>query len=256
MPRSWLAARPRPATLGPPPTEQGWIGGTSPLDAALVTPPPERLPALLADLVDYANREGVDTVAQAAIAHAQLEVIHPFADGNGRVGRVLVSWLLSRRLHLVTPPPVSVRLAADRGGYLAGLATFRLGQHDPWVRWFADAVSAASQAQRALLRRLDELTVRWRGQLAAPRNGRGLRSDASAWAVLDLLPRHLVLTASLVGAGTGQTTRSAGTALRTLVEAGVLVEHAGAPGRLERGRPSRRYVSPELLGLVGSTPLG
>lgn len=68
--------------------EQGWIGGTSPLDAALVTPPPDHLPALLADLCDYANRDDVDPIAQAAVVHAQFEVCHPFADGNGRVGRV------------------------------------------------------------------------------------------------------------------------------------------------------------------------
>ncbi len=99
--------------------EQGWIGGTSPLDAALVTSPPDRLPGLLEDLVGYSNRSDLDPVAQAAIVHAQFEIIHPFADGNGRVGRILVVWLLARRLSLVTPPPVSVRFAADRSGYLA-----------------------------------------------------------------------------------------------------------------------------------------
>ncbi|MGH9069415.1 MAG: Fic family protein [Acidimicrobiales bacterium] len=73
--------------------QQGWIGGTSPFDAHLVTPPPDELPALLADLVDYANRSDVDPIAQAAVAHAQFEIIHPFADGNGRVGRLLVAWV-------------------------------------------------------------------------------------------------------------------------------------------------------------------
>ena len=69
--------------------EQGWIGGTNPFDAHLVTPPADRLGALLDDLLAWVNRDDVDPIAQAAIAHAQFEIIHPFADGNGRIGRVL-----------------------------------------------------------------------------------------------------------------------------------------------------------------------
>ena len=160
--------------------EQGWIGGTSPLDAAFVTPPPERLPALLADLIDYVNRNDPDPVAQAAFAHAQFELIHPFGDGNGRVGRVLVSWLLARLLHLVTPPPVSIRMAADRTGYFAGLTMFRLGMHDPWVRWFAEAVLGSGLTRRALVQRVADLQQQWRARLAAPQRDRALRSDASA----------------------------------------------------------------------------
>ncbi|MFM7095292.1 MAG: Fic family protein, partial [Actinomycetota bacterium] len=70
-------------------TEQGWIGGTSPLDAALVTPPATKIPALVDDLIDFVNRPDLDPILQAAITHAQFELIHPFADGNGRVGRML-----------------------------------------------------------------------------------------------------------------------------------------------------------------------
>ena len=238
--------------------EQGWIGGTSPLDAALVTPPPDRLPELLNDLVDFVNRDDLDPVAQAAFAHAQFELVHPFGDGNGRVGRVLVSWLLARRMHLVTPPPVSIRIAADRSGYLAGLTMFRLGMHDPWVRWFAEAVLGSGRAQRALVQRVADLRGQWRARLAAPRRGRVLRSDASAWTLLDLLPRQLALTATFVAEQTGQTPRAAANALHALVEAGILVEHrvAGAQGRSRgRGRPAVLYVSPDLLALAGSNPL-
>ncbi len=187
--------------------EQGWIGGTSPLDAALVTPPPDRLDELLRDLTAYANRDDLDPVAQTAIAHAQFEIIHPFADGNGRIGRVLISWLLVGRLALVTAPPVSVRLAAERSSYLAGLTLFRLGFHDRWIQWFADAVTGAGRAQVALVDAVTELETRWREQLAAPRDGHALRRDALAWRVLDLLPRHLVLTASLVANELDRTTR-------------------------------------------------
>ena len=233
--------------------EQGWIGGTSPVDAALVTPPPDAVPQLVEDVVAFSNADDIDPIAQAAIAHAQFEVIHPFADGNGRVGRVLVHWVLARRLKLVVPPPVSTRLAADVGGYLAGLVRFRLGEHEPWIQWFATAVSGAGRAQEALVRRVEELRGEWLARLGAPRAGRTLRQDSSAWAILNLLPRHLVLTTEIVAAETGQSTRSASTALGRLVEAGVLTAY-GTAAPQGRGRPAQLYVSSELLGLTGATP--
>ena len=230
--------------------EQGWIGGSSPVDAALVTPPPDRLEPLMADLCRYANRDDVDPVAQAAVAHAQFEVIHPFADGNGRIGRVLVSWLLTRRLSLVTPPPVSIRMAADRDGYLSGLTLFRLGQHEPWIRWFADAVTGAGRAQQALVAQVAELQAEWHRRLGSV-PGRAVRRDALVWQVLRLLPRHLVLDADLVATALDRSPRAARQGLQQLVEAGVLAEHrAAAPGR--PGRPARLFVAPELLAVAAS----
>jgi Fic family protein len=235
--------------------EQGWIGGTSPLDAHLVTPPPEELPALLDDLVVYVNREDVDAVSQAAIAHAQFEIIHPFADGNGRVGRVLVAWIFVRRLSLVTPPPVSTRIAADVGGYGSGLVLFRTGDHRAWVRWFADAVSGAGRTQQELVSSVEKLQRAWRVRLEAPRDGtKRLRSNAAAWRVLDLLPRYVVLTGPTVASELAIPLKSANAALSDLVDAGVLVEH-GTVQPKGRGRPSRLYTSPDLLGLAGSSPL-
>jgi len=235
--------------------EQGWIGGTSPLDAHLVTPPPEEVPGLVDDLVAYANRVDVDAVSQAAIAHAQFEIIHPFADGNGRVGRVLVAWILVRRLSLVTPPPVSTRIAANVGGYSSGLVLFQLGDHNAWVRWFADAVSGAGRAQQELVASVERLQREWRDRLAAPReSAKRLRSNAAAWRVIHLLPRHLIITGPTVAGELAIPLKSANAALRDLVDADILVEH-GTVQPKGRGRPSRLYTSPELLGLAGSNPL-
>ena len=194
-------------------------------------------------------------MSQAAIAHAQFEIIHPFADGNGRVGRVLIAWMLARRLSLVTPPPVSTRIAADVGGYSSGLVLFRLGDHTAWIRWFAEAVSGAGRAQQELVTAVAQLERSWRERLAAPREGtKRLRSNAAAWRVLDLLPRHLVLTGPAVASELAIPLKSANTALRDLADAGVLEEH-GTIQPKGRGRPSRLYTSPELLGLAGSNPL-
>src|SRR5436190_10962166 len=83
--RTLMRGSPTPAQhVGVVRDEQGWIGGTSPLDAHLVTPPPDEVPALLDDLVGYVNRDDVDPLSQASIAHAQFDIIHPVADGNGR----------------------------------------------------------------------------------------------------------------------------------------------------------------------------
>lgn len=254
--RTLMTGSPTPAHhVGALRTEQGWIGGTSPLDAHLVTPPPADVPALVEDLVAYVNRGDVDPVSQAAIAHAQFEIIHPFADGNGRIGRVLVAWILVRRLSLVTAPPVSTCIAADVGGYVSGLVLFRTGDHNAWVRWFADAVSGAGRAQQELVASVERLQSEWRVRLAAPREGaKRLRSNAAAWRVLDLLPRHLVLTGPTVAAELTIPLKSANAALRALADAGILVEH-GAVQPKGRGRPSRLYTSAELLGLTGSNPL-
>lgn len=254
--RTLMTGSPTPSRhIGVVRDEQGWIGGTSLLDAHLVTPPPEYLPDLLDDLVAYVNATDVDPVSQAAIAHAQFELIHPFADGNGRVGRVLIACVLVRRLALVTPPPVSTGIAADVGGYSSGLVLFRLGQHEQWVQWFADAVSGAGRAQQDLVTAVQQLRGAWNERLSAPRDGaRRLRSNAAAWRALELLPRHFVLTAPVVAAELGVPLKTASAALRDLVAAGVLVDH-GTVRAAGPGRPRRLYTSPELLGLAGSSPL-
>jgi Fic family protein len=257
--RSWhetlMADSPTPQRLvGRVRDEQGWIGGTSPFDAVLVTPPPDALPGLLDDLLGYVNRDDVDPVTQAAVAHAQFEIIHPFGDGNGRVGRVLIAYILTRRMSLLTPPPVSTGIAADVFGYSAGLASFRLGDHDSWIGWFATAVTGAGAAQQALVQRVEDLKVAWRDRVGSLDRGRAVRADSSVWKVLDLLPMHLVLTASLLQQHLGLSNLTARRTLQSLTDAGVLVGHPGGSSA-GRGRPQNVYVCPDLLGLTGSTPL-
>jgi Fic family protein len=233
--------------------EQGWIGGTSPLDATLVTPPPAELPRLLDDLVAYGNREDVDPVAQAAIAHAQFENIHPFGDGNGRVGRVLVAWILTRRLGLLIPPPVSVSIAADVGGYGSGLTLFRMGDHLRWVSWFADAVAQGGKAQRSLVGWLGELRSQWLSRLEDA-DVRKPRRDAALFDVLELMPRHLVFTTRILERELGISRKAAGETLRRLAAVGVLTEYGTVPPA-GAGQPAALYVSRELLGLAGSSAL-
>ena len=96
---------------------QNWIGGrrNNPSDARYVPPPEDHVPALMSDLIDFIDRDDLPAIAQAAITHAQFETIHPFVDGNGRVGRCLIHVVLRRRdVARSFVPPISVVLAARR----------------------------------------------------------------------------------------------------------------------------------------------
>jgi Fic family protein len=232
--------------------EQGWIGGTSPLDAHLVTPPASELAALLNDLITYVNHEDVDPVAQAAISHAQFEIIHPFGDGNGRIGRVLVAWVLTRRLALFVPPPVSVAIAADVAGYSSGLVLFRQGDHRRWITWFADAVASGGRDQRALIKNVEQIKQQWRDRLTGTE--RKPRSDAAVFAALNLLPRHLVLTSRILSDELGISRKASLATLHRLVRVGILTEQ-GTVSSQTSGQPASLFVSRDLLGLAGSSPL-
>src|SRR5450759_3125739 len=109
-------------------TVQNWIGGNSfnPCAAAFVPPPPDQVPGLLADLAAFCSGDSLPAVAQAAIAHAQFETIHPFVDGNGRTGRALIHLILRRRgLAPRVVPPVSLILATLASDYVSALTAYR-----------------------------------------------------------------------------------------------------------------------------------
>lgn len=222
-------------------TEQNWIGGrgTSPADAAFVPPPPDRVHALLDDLVRFINLDDMPAIAQAAIAHAQFETVHPFGDGNGRAGRCLIHVILRRRG--VTPlfvPPVSVVLATSPRRYIAGLVDFREGRHDDWVGAFADAVATAARATKRLSAQIDALLAELLARAGSP------RSDSVARKIVLGMPSQPVVSAETAAARYGVTPTAARGALNRLQETGVLV-----PTRVGRRR-DREWVSDELFQLL------
>jgi Fic family protein len=221
---------------------QGWIGGSSPRDAAYVPPPPGEVGRLMGDLLAFVNRTDLDPVAQAAVAHAQFEAIHPYGDGNGRIGRVLVLWVLARRLGVAVPPPVSVLIARDPGGYLSGLYRFGTGEVDPWVGWFADVVRRAGEAAVAWADEVAAVVAAWREQMG------DVRSDSAARAVLDELPGHPVVSAAVVAERLGVSERAARSALATLGERGIVEPFAVRAARA--GRPRQWWVARDLVDLT------
>ena len=202
---------------------QNWIGGNNynPCGADFVPPPPELLDELLADLCTFCNDDALSPLVQAAIAHAQFETMHPFEDGNGRTGRALVQVIL-RRTGLAPSyvPPISVMLAKHKATYIRGLTLFRDGDVEGWLAIFADAAASAAQLAQRYLHHLAELQEGWRRQLRAATPPP--RSDAAAWAIIDVLPAHPVITVHIAMAATSRTRPAIANALQQLVDAGVL----------------------------------
>ncbi len=223
-------------------TAQSWIGGTSPHHASFVPPPPQRVEDLMVDLVGFVNADGVDPVTQAAVAHAQFETIHPYGDGNGRIGRILIGWILAHRTGITVPPPVSVFIARDPGGYLAGLTRFRLGELDPWVEWLAAELQHSGEAAQTLMVRSERLLAEWSRRID------DLRIDATARLILPALIERPVVSSDLVAQRVGVTERAARTALTTLADRGILEPYDKvATGA---GRPRRFWVASELIAMV------
>lgn len=222
----------------------GWVGGANPLVAAHVAVPHEDIAALMRDLFAFVDRDDIDPVTQAAVAHAQFETIHPFADGNGRLGRVIISRILARRLWVRVPPPVSLELARDVGGYQAGLTLFRQGFVDQWVSRFSDAVEGAASRTTEVLAAVADLQVSWRDAVS------DRRSDSAARRLVELLPAHPVVSARMVAELLDVSAQAARSALEDLAARGVLAETTTTAPR-GRGRPRRWWVASDLLGLLG-----
>lgn len=199
---------------------QNWIGGRdNPWGARFIPVPEEQVPGLLEDLCRFAARDDLSAIAQAAIAHAQFETIHPFADGNGRVGRCLIHLILRRRgLSPYYVPPVSVVLAANYSEYERGLTTFREERIEEWCGTFARAAIIACRGAAELAARIEALKARWREQSGSP------RADSAAAKLIDLLPVHPVLDLRTVQETLGVSDEAARLGVARLETAGVLTE--------------------------------
>jgi Fic family protein len=155
-------------------TVQNWIGGSdyTPRNALYVPPPPEEVPGLLADLVAFGNRDDVPPLLQAAVVHAQFESIHPFVDGNGRIGRTLIHAVLRRRRvtrHLTVP--IASALVAHRESYFDALGEYREGRVRPIASMLTAAVIVATHESRRTATALHEVRQDWDARLGPVRRG-------------------------------------------------------------------------------------
>lgn len=220
-------------------TEQNWIGGSSPCAASFVPPPHEEVPSLLVDLADYLSGEDHPALLQAAVAHAQFETIHPFADGNGRAGRALIQLVLRRRglaTHVV--PPVSLVLATRADEYVDALDATRRST-DPrqalleWTAVFLAAMGRACRDADQFATELVALEERARA-VAAP-----VRRGSATDLLIDALPALPVFTAKTAAEHLGRSRVAVNEAIARLEASGVI-------RKITLGRRNRAF---EAVGL-------
>ena len=220
--------------------EPVWIGGGSstPVTADYVAPDHRRIGGAVDDLVRFSARDDLLLLPQIAVAHAQFETIHPFADGNGRTGRALVQVLLRNKgLTRTATVPISGGLLVEKDHYFTALGAYRAGDAGPIIDQFIHASLRAVSHGRQLTARMAELRHGWRDAVRA-------RSDSAAWRILDLLPAHPVIDAETVARAVGVNPANVRRSVGPLVDAGVLVG--------SQHFRSHRYLyrAPEVLALL------
>lgn len=216
-------------------------------------PPPEFVPDLMDDLVEYLSGAAQGALIQAAFVHAQFETIHPFADGNGRVGRALIHAVLQRRGLVGSPVlPISMVLGTWSERYVHGLTRFRDVECGPagaceWIEIFLDAADEAADQAGRIAGELESLQEEWRERMIGHRAQTGitraLRSDSVKQRILDRLADYPLLTAPVAAEIFGTSRTSSGKALENLVDAGILRKKS-----IDRGVTG--YVAEEVFDLI------
>lgn len=202
-------------------SEQNWIGGSdhSPRGARYVPPDPDRVAMLVEDLTAFANRQDMPAVAHAGIVHAQFEVIHPYTDGNGRVGRALSHLVLRHRgVTTATVAPLSIAFLGRGDAYLDSLRHYDHGDLDEYLLFFAECCHTAAAASVRLADAMTALVDEWQAVPAVMRT----RADSVVHQIVPDLPTHPVIDAAAVSERYGISRRAAGTALAALEAAEIL----------------------------------
>ena len=245
--RRLLAGTPMDRHAGQLRTEQNWIGGSgyNPCSAAFVPPPEDLVPGLVDDLCRFCNDDNLPATVQAAMAHAQFETIHPFVDGNGRIGRALVHMIMRRRgLATRVLPPISLILATWSDQYIAGLtATRYIGEAtsdeatagiNRWIALFATACRRAVEDAETFEDRVQALETSWRQRL------RRVRADSATALLLGALPGAPIITVTGAATLIGRSFQATNEAITRLVKADILQQ-------VNVGRRNRAFEAPELI---------
>ena len=229
-------------------SEQNWIGGSAfnACSADYVPPPFEFVPDLVADLCAFCNEESLPAIAQAAMAHAQFETIHPFVDGNGRTGRALIHLILRRRgLAPRVVPPVSLILATLASDYVQALTAYRY-EGEPssqaaieglnrWVALFAGCCTRATSDAAGFERRMRGIQDMWRERLGS------VRRNSTTDLLIDLLPGTPIVTVTGAASLLKRSFPATNKAFDQLLEAGVL--HKITVGKRNRAFEATAVIS-------------
>jgi Fic family protein len=220
---------------------QNWVGGTRPGNAAFVPPPPERVPVLLADMEHFIHDDGTEfpPMVKVALIHAQFETIHPFLDGNGRIGRLLIAALFEHWGLLAEPLMyLSSYLKQHQAEYYRRLSNIRTeGDWEAWVTFFLEGVAvAAGDAERNII----EVA-----SLVAADRKRLLQSQAgpASYRLFEMLPLMPRFTIERVRQQLDTSFPTATAAVKVLENLGIVAEMTGQ--KKNRNYSYQAYV--ELL---------
>ncbi|MGE0859543.1 MAG: Fic family protein [Gammaproteobacteria bacterium] len=228
---------------------QNWVGGTRPGNAAYVPPPPHLVPDLMADLERFIHEvpPRLPLLVRAALVHVQFETIHPFLDGNGRLGRLLVTFLLCAEGALREPVLyLSLFLKRHRAAYYDHLQAVRQrGAWEPWLSFFLEGVRETSDQAADAARQLIALFERDRRRIEALG-----RPAGSALRVHQHLQSKPLVSVPAVSAALGLSAPTVRKSIGHLVELGIVREQTAR----QRGR---LFIYQDYLDLLaqGTEPL-
>jgi Fic family protein len=205
---------------------QNWIGGTRPGNAVFVPPPPERVAGLLADMERYLHDPAatLPPLVKTALVHQQFETIHPFLDGNGRMGRLLIAALLEHWGLLPEPLMyLSGYLKQHQAEYYRRLSAVRTdGDWEGWVAFFLEGVAqAAAEAERSIVAVATLLATDRRRLLASPQAG------PASYRLFEMLPMMPRFTIEQVRQKLDTSFPTASAAVKVLQNLGIVAELTG-----------------------------
>lgn len=226
-------------------TDQNWIGrpGAAIEEASFVPPPPMRVRDHLEDLLTFLLQDEMDPLIQTAIGHAQFELIHPFDDGNGRIGRILIPLFLFSKKRLSEPIfYISAYLESHRDEYYDRLqAISKEGDWNGWIQFFLRAVSEQSTINCNKIRRIMDFYEEMKTEL------QDLTHSQYTITVLDEIFSRPIFSSSDFVARTGIPRPTANKLLYQIKDVGILKEL-----RSGSGRQPTVYAFPQLLGITES----
>lgn len=230
---------------------QNWVGGSHPGNAAYVPPPPHMLGELLSAFEKYIHSDDeLPPLVRAGLLHVQFESIHPYLDGNGRIGRLLVTLLLEH-WKLLTQPLLylSLYFKRHRHEYYDRLDAVRTtGDWEGWTRFFVDGVATIANEAVTSARQLFALVAEDRANTLAH-----LGTSVAAVRLFELLPRHPVVSVAFAIKQLDVSKPTAGRAIDALEKAGVLVETTGK--KRDRSWVYQRYLDELRVGTELETPV-
>lgn len=221
---------------------QNWIGGTRPGAARYVPPPPEEMLSALYNLEKFLHDQPIRTspLLKAGIAHAQFETIHPFLDGNGRLGRLLITFLLCAEGMLSQPLLyLSLFLKEHRQEYYELLQRIRTeGDWEEWLQFYLQGVLEVAQQATETARRLVHLFEEDRKRIHKIGKGAG-----SALRVYELLIQKAVISIPVTAKTLEMAQPTVSSAAHRLIKMGILREFTGK-------RRDRQFLYPRYLRIL------